>query len=362
MSHSLVFDWSVLAQHTTGQGTGGMLRQHLTDFCVEEVPAYLPSGTGEHLYLLLRKQGHTSAHVVRMLCQQLGLKDRAVGIAGLKDRHAVTTQWLSVPAKYEERLAQFSLAGVEILQTTRHPHKLGLGHLKGNLFKVRVRQATGQANRAEQLLTILSNTGVPNYFGPQRFGLGGLNASEGLRVLRGESQLTDPRLKRFLVGSVQSRLFNEWVSRRLQHGLFTAMLKGDMAKKHDSGGVFMVQDPQLDSQRAANNEISATGTLFGRKTKPLTLEAGQLEAEILTDFGLSVDTFRSLRGDRRLIRVFPSQSEIVAHEDGYTASFMLPKGSFATSVLRELLKTAVDLKELPDNTITQATPTNEAAQ
>lgn len=339
---NLVFDWSSLAALTASPGTGGTLRRENSDFRVEEVPAYPLSGEGEFLFVQLEKTGHTTAHVLRELAGQLGLRDRDLGVAGLKDRHAVTTQWVSLPGKAERRLGDFALDGVRVLDTTRHGNKLGMGHLRGNRFVVRVRGAAGTAAQAEATARELAQRGVPNYFGPQRFGLGGLNAEEGLRVLRGESRLRDPRVRRFLTTSVQSMLFNRFLSLRLERGLFAALLAGDMAKKHDTGGVFLVEDAAAESPRAARGEVSATGTLFGRKVKPLTLEAGTLEGEALTTFGLTPDAFQTRKGDRRLTRVFPEALSVTPEDDGYTLAFTLPKGSFATSVLREVMKTEVD--------------------
>ncbi|WP_084048643.1 tRNA pseudouridine(13) synthase TruD [Deinococcus hopiensis] len=339
---NLVFEWSALQALTDTPGTGGRLRTLPEDFRVEEVPAYPLSGEGEHLFLQLEKTGHTTAHVLRELGLQFGVRDRDVGVAGLKDRHAVTTQWISVPAKFESRVAGFEMDGVRVLQAVRHGNKLGLGHLHGNRFAVRVREAAGTAPQAEATLAQLLTRGVPNYFGPQRFGMGGLNAEEGLRVLRGESRLRDPRVRRFLTTSVQSVVFNRFLSLRLARRLFDQLLAGDMAKKHDTGGVFLVEDPEAESLRAARGEVSATGTLFGKKAKPLTLEAGELEREALGAFGLSPEVFASRRGDRRLTRVFAADAGVRPEEDGYTVSFTLPKGSFATSVLRELMKTDVD--------------------
>lgn len=344
---SVIFSWEGLQTLTHTPGTGGSLRQSPEDFVVEELPAYLPSGAGEHLYLYLEKRGHTTAHLARELSAQLGVKAKDMGIAGLKDRHAVTRQWISIPAKFESRLGDFALDGVQILQTERHDNKLGMGHLHGNRFSVRVRGTAGMDAQAAQTLALLAG-GIPNYFGPQRFGLGGLNAEEGLRVLRGESRLRDPQVRRFLVSSVQSLLFNHFVNLRLQEGVFDRLLAGDMAKKHDTGGVFMVEDAAAESPRAQRGEVSATGTLFGRKVKPLTLDAGDLERRALADFGLSPELFSSRKGDRRLTRIFAQDASVTPHEDGYTVTFALPKGSFATSLLRELMKTEVDLSELPE--------------
>ncbi|AKH15728.1 tRNA pseudouridine(13) synthase TruD [Deinococcus soli (ex Cha et al. 2016)] len=339
---SLVFDWSALRALTDGPGTGGVLRREPSDFRVEELPAYPLSGDGEFVFVQLEKTGHTTAHVLRELGAQLGVRDRDVGVAGLKDRHAVTSQWISLPAKYEDRVSAFTMDGVRVLDMQRHGNKLAMGHLGGNRFQVRVRDAAGQADEAAGTLAQLVARGVPNYFGPQRFGLGGVNAEEGLRVVRGESRVRDPRVRRFLTSALQSVVFNAFVSRRLERGAFDALLAGDMAKKHDTGGVFSVQDAAAETPRAQRGEVSATGTLFGRKVKPLTLDAGELERAVLDELGLSPEMFGSRKGDRRLTRVFPQDAQVAPEEDGFTLSFTLPKGSFATSVLREVMKTSVD--------------------
>ncbi|MEF2278125.1 tRNA pseudouridine(13) synthase TruD [Deinococcus sp. YIM 134068] len=339
---NLAFEWAALAGLTDTPGTGGRLRSAPEDFRVEEVPAYPLSGEGDHLYLHIEKTGHTTAHVLRELSARLGVRDRDVGVAGLKDRHAVTTQWISVPARFGDRVAAFALDGVRVLETRRHTNKLGLGHLRGNRFVVRVRDAAGTADTAAATLAELVARGVPNYFGPQRFGLRGLNAEEGLRVLRGESRLRDPRVRRFLTTSVQSMVFNRFLSLRLERGLFDRLVVGDMAKKHDTGGVFLVKDAGAESPRAGRGEVSATGTLFGKKARPLTGDAGELEREALATFGLTPEAFASRRGDRRLTRVFPEEARVTPEEDGYTVAFTLPRGSFATSVLREIMKTDVD--------------------
>lgn len=341
---NLAFSWQSLPTLTQTPGTGGALRTVPEDFMVEEVPLYLPCGSGEHLYVLFEKRGHTTAHLARELSLQLGVKSKDVGIAGLKDRHAVTRQWISLPARFENALGRFTLEGAQILNVSRHSNKLGMGHLSGNRFRVRVRGAAGTASQAAATLEALAG-GIPNYFGPQRFGLGGLNAAKGLKVMRGESELRQPQLRRFLVSSVQSLLFNRFLSLRLREGVFAGLLRGDMAKKHDTGGVFLVEDAALETPRAERGEVSATGTLFGRKVKPLQWEAGELERRALSDFDLSPELFHSRRGDRRLTRIFAQDAVILPETDGYSAHFTLPRGSFATSVLRELMKTEVDVAD-----------------
>ncbi|MDO4263530.1 MAG: tRNA pseudouridine(13) synthase TruD [Deinococcus sp.] len=347
----LTFRWSALARLgglPASQGTGGELRRVLADFQVEELPLYLPAGEGDHLMVHLRKEGHTTGHLLRELSRQLRVKDRDIGSAGQKDRHAVTTQWISLPAAAEKRLPHFVLDGVEVLETGRHPNKLGLGHLRGNRFRVQVRGAPGTAPAAAARLGELAAQGVPNYFGPQRFGLGGVNAAEGLRVLRGESALKDPKLRRFLVSALQSSLFNAYLGLRLERGLFAALLPGDRAKKHGSGGEFWV-DSADESGRAAQGEVSALGNLFGKKSQPLRAEGGALEREALERLGLDPAEFTALRGDTRLTRIFFLEApQLTPTEDGYTVQFALPRGSFATAVLRELMGGEVDTLPVPE--------------
>ena len=356
---SLKFDWNALPTLTPQlEGTGGTIRTVLEDFRVDEIPLYPFSGEGEFLFVRLEKQGHNTNHLMGELCNQLGIEPKKVGVAGLKDRHAITTQWMSLPAKLEKHLGNFQLEGVRILETARHDNKLGMGHLQGNRFEIRVRGAARPSDRSEghfrqdasetleraqAVLDLLLERGLPNYFGPQRFGVDGRNAEEGLKLIknkmRGGGSIP---LKRFLVSAVQSQIFNAFVAARLERDIFDRLLEGDMAKKHDTGGVFKVLDAELETPRAQRGEVSALGTLFGRKAKPLGGEAGSLEREILASFSLEPEDFSSRLGDRRLTRVFITHASLEGTEDGYWLRFDLPRGSFATSVLRELTKTAVD--------------------
>ncbi len=346
-SASLRFDWNDLPLLTPQQpGTGGRIRQSPEDFRVFEMPLYLPSGTGDFTYVHLEKTGHNTRFLLEELARQLEFDFKHLGVAGLKDRHAVTRQWISFPVRFESRLERFSLEGVRVLEVSRHANRLGIGHLQGNRFEVRVRGAAGQAEQAAQTLQMTLQQGLPNYFGPQRFGLDQRNAEEGLRLVRNNMKgKANIHVKRFLVSALQSLVFNTFLARRLERGIFAAMITGDMAKKHDTGGVFQVEDAPLESLRAMRGEVSALGTLPGRKVKPMNLEAGALEAEVLAALGLTWEDFSSRLGDRRLTRVFLKNAHVTAQEDGYEIGFDLPKGSFATSVLREVLKTEVDVGE-----------------
>jgi tRNA pseudouridine13 synthase len=345
---ALHFDWNDFPTVTNDlSGTGGRIRAELEDFEVTELPAYPFSGDGEHLYLHLEKRGHTTKFVVDALTRQLGVKFKDIGVAGLKDRHAVTRQWISLPRTYESRLESFAVPDVKLLEVTAHTNKLGIGHLKGNRFRIRVRDtAPDSLERAEPILERLRVVGVPNYFGPQRFGNTGGNAVRGLELLKGRMRGPEHiNVKRFLVSSLQSLLFNHLVARRLNRGVFDAMLLGDVAKKHDTGGTFTVEDATLETERAKRFEISATAPLFGRKLMPAHSDARALEDEILTAFELTRDDFADRHGDRRITRIRITDATLEPTEDGYWFSFDLPKGSFATVVLRELMKVNVDAVE-----------------
>lgn len=335
------FRWSDLPPLTAAlPGSGGDIRTTPEDFAVEELPLYLPEGTGSHAYAWVEKRELTTRDVVLALVRQ-GLKESDIGVAGLKDKHAVTKQWLSVPNRRADALdALADLPGVRLLERSRHRNKLGIGHLRGNRFTIRVRG--GDAARAAAILDALQAQGVPNYFGPQRFGRFGTNALDGLRFIRGEHVAGGHRLKRFFLSALQSLLFNHMLATRLERDLFGRVVTGDWAKKRDTGGVFMVEDADAESPRAQAGDISATLPLYGKKVKVSSLEAGTLENEALTHFGLTWADFTARKGSRRPSRIFLEDASLTPEPDGFTLAFALPKGAFATSVLREVTKIEVD--------------------
>ncbi len=339
------FNWAALlpiSQHLPG--TGGILRQQTEDFRVQEIPLYLPSGQGSHAYALVEKRNLTTRDLVLALLKA-GVAENAIGVAGLKDKRAVTRQWLSVPNRQAAALAELeALDGVRVLETSRHKNKLGIGHLQGNRFSIRVRQAEVDAlARAQAIVDLLIAQGVPNYFGPQRFGRFGNNAIDGLKLLRGEWVPGGHRLKRFFLSSLQSLLFNHLLNLRIERGLYQQVINGDWAKKHDTGGVFLVESAEIERARAENLAISATLPLFGKKVKLSPTLAGELELETFRYFALRWQDFTRLKGSRRISRVKLAEVELQPTEDGYIFSFVLPKGSFATSVLREIMKVDIDV-------------------
>lgn len=341
----LKFDWQALPTVTADlPGTGGVIRESLEDFRVQEVPLYLPEGDGSHAYALIEKRGLTTRDLVVAL-KGAGVEERAVGVAGLKDKYAITEQWLSVPNRHVtafEALAE--LDGVRVLEVSRHRNKLGVGHLIGNRFTIRVRHAHEDAvARASAILERLTARGVPNFFGPQRFGRFGTNAIDGLRHVRGERVPGGHRLRRFFVSALQSQFFNHLLGVRIDRGLYSTVVPGDWARKHDTGGTFLVEDAALEAPRAQRLDISATLPLYGKKVKVSPDTAGEMELEALAFFGLRWHDFSSRKGSRRPSRIIIQEVTLTAEQGGYLLSFMLPKGSFATTLLREVMKVDVDV-------------------
>ena len=335
------FRWRDLPSLTAQlPGSGGRIREVLEDFTVEEVPLYLPEGSGSHAYARVEKRGLTTRDLVVALMRQ-GLKEKEIGVAGLKDKYAVTTQWLSVPNRHAAALAALAeLDEVNVLETSRHRNKLGIGHLRGNRFSIRVRG--GDPVAATTVLEVLQTEGVPNYFGPQRFGRFGTNAVDGLKLIRGEHVPGGHRLKRFFLSALQSLLFNHMLSVRLERGLYGKVVQGDWAKKLETGGVFVVEDAEAEQPRAERGDISATLPLYGKKVKVSGFDAGALEEETLAYFGLHWSDFTARKGSRRPSRIFLEDARLTPEDDGYAFAFTLQKGSFATSVLREVMKVEVD--------------------
>lgn len=348
---NLTFAWESLPPVTADlPGTGGVLRTDPDDFVVREIPLYLPEGTGSHTYLRVEKVGLTTRDLVAALVA-IGVDERAIGVAGLKDKVARTEQWISVPRRFEAAAETLgALDGVRVLEVSRHRNKLGIGHLRGNAFRVRLRGVGPDAlARAEAVLAALAARGLPNYVGPQRFGRFGRNAVDGLRVVRGERVPGGERLNRFFVAALQSHLFNRLLAERVRDGSFGTVLRGDWARKHDTGGTFEVDDVASEAPRASSGAISSTIPLYGTRIAVSRFEAGERERAALDAVGLRWEDFAGRRGarggrrgDRRLTRLLGLDAVAEGDPDGIVLDFTLPRGSYATTLVREVTKTEVD--------------------
>jgi len=326
-------------------GTGGRIKVHPADFLVTEIPLYRPSGTGDHVYLYVEKEGISSLGAADRIARAFGRPRRIVGIAGLKDARAVTRQWMSLERIDADKAARLHLPNIKILEVSRHRNKLKIGHLAGNEFEVRIRGCGPHAKeKAERILAALVQRGMANWFGRQRFGRrednhllgrslvlghakafcdrflgrpspadsprlvrarknydsGNLQAakklfggqSDHLRVLTTLIRTGDPeramralpkQLARLLVSAFQSSLFNAVLERRL--GSIDRVEAGDLAYIHPRGGqggaVFLVERPEDEAPRAARFEISPTGPIVGHRVVLASGRAGEIEREVL---------------------------------------------------------------------------------
>ncbi|MHB1846918.1 MAG: tRNA pseudouridine(13) synthase TruD [Deltaproteobacteria bacterium] len=329
-------------------GVGGLAKMLPDDFEVEELPAYLPSGAGEHLYLWIEKRGRTTPEAADFVARELRVAGRAVSWAGLKDRQGVTRQWLSVltPGSCPEALKG---DGVRVLRAVRHGNKLRPGHLLGNRFRILIRGAD-DAEGARAILEQLHERGLPNWFGPQRFGRGGDNATLGLALLGRaehpglERAKRDRFLRRLALSALQAELFNRTVALRISEGAFDRPLDGDLLQLglDGRGPVFVCEDPLLDGPRVSRFEVTPTGPMFGPKMRHPAREAERLEAGVLARAELSGKDLEGLgadaEGTRRPIRVRPIEPSVEASPEGLRVAFSLPRGAYATSLLREIVK------------------------
>ena len=340
-------------------GVGGTIKDRPEDFVVEEIPLYECSGDGTHIYALIEKRGLATLDALQKISKGLGIARRNIGYAGLKDARAITRQWISIEHIDPDRLTRLELTGIEVCRIKRHANKIKMGHLAGNRFVIRIRNLEVSGEQAEKLaaeaMEVLSRRGVPNYFGPQRFGSRGDNQLLGAAIINRNSEqfidmllgLPDPtdqsiiyaarslyeqgkfaeahqvwpkhyhdqrqalrvlmknpenkahafnvidkNHKRFFVSAFQSELFNQVVSARMPD--IDKLLLGDMAYKHVNGACFSVEDPQAEQSRCDAFEISPTGPIFGYRMTETTGPAGEIETSVLAPTQLEREDFRRM--------------------------------------------------------------------
>ena len=330
-------------------GTGGLTRVAEEDFRVEEVPLYEASGSGEHLYLTVEKKGRTTPDVAREIAQALKMRERDVGTAGLKDKRGVTVQRMSIASKLAPDEA-LSLAGPgwRVVAAARHNNKLRPGHLRGNRFRIVVRGVGPDAlARAEAISGRIRQTGVANLFGPQRFGRYGDNADLGRKILArdpsAQKAARDRFLRRMALSALQSELFNANLADRLRDGLFEKAIDGDVLRKRATGGLFVCEEPAADTPRVQMQEVDPAGPLPGHSLFAARGEALKREEAILKRADIDPASFAAggseMEGARRPYRIAPEELAVEsADPDALALTFALPKGSYAISVLREIVK------------------------
>ncbi len=329
-------------------GVGGRIKAEPEDFEVEELPAYEPSGSGDFLYLWVEKRDLGAEYFLRQVAKRLDLPPGEVGSAGLKDRRAVTRQMVSVPARAEPNLARLDGEGVRLLRVGRHGNKLKPGHLRGNRFRILIRGADPAAGERLGPLLERLRSGWPNYYGPQRFGRDGETVRLGTALLRGE-ELPGPRrrvspfLRKLALSAAQSALFNHYLARRLDDGLLRRVLPGDVLAKWPFGGMFVAEDLAAEQRRIDAREVVPAGPIYGRKTFPARGEAAEREAAVLREAGVAAEALRGfgklMQGTRRHNLIYCDDLSAAPEPEGVRLTFTLPAGSYATVLLREVMKT-----------------------
>jgi tRNA pseudouridine13 synthase len=327
-------------------GTGGAYKLTPEDFEVEELPAYLPSGSGDHTFLWIEKRGLTTPEAVQRLAAALGIPAAEAGTAGLKDKQALSRQWVSLPRVPPERALGLELPGVRVLDARRHPHKLRTGHLHGNRFAIVLRGCgPGALARARAVLDRLAGRGLPNYYGEQRFGRDGGNIERARALLAGRLTVRDRRERRLLVSALQSALFNALLRERVAAKTERQALPGDVLAKQPGGGLFVCSDPAVDQPRVDRWEVTPTGPMFGAKmmAPPAGSDPAALEAAVLAESGLTLADFaragKLAEGTRRVLVIRPDDVTAAAgaDPDALRLTFALPAGSYATVLLAEVL-------------------------
>jgi tRNA pseudouridine13 synthase len=330
-------------------GVGGRIKVEPADFDVEEIPAYEPAGTGDHLFLWVEKTDLGAEYFIRQVARRLGIANGEVGTAGLKDRRAVTRQWVSVPVVCESAVVNLDGNGIRVLRVSRHTNKLKPGHLHGNRFRILIRDAKSTTD-PEPILDRIRAEGLPNFYGPQRFGRDGETATLGLSLLKGEAvKVRNPFLRKLALSAAQSLLFNEYLGRRMADGLLRTVLAGDVMAKWPAGGMFTAEDVPAEQSRFDRRETVTAGPMFGRKTFPTKAAAAEREEAILATAGLSRDSFagfgKLVQGTRRHNLVYIDDLSAIWEASGLRLIFTLPAGSYATVLLREVMKTEVSSEE-----------------
>lgn len=332
-----------------------VLKSRPEDFVVDEHLRHGPTGEGPHRWLRVRKQGLDTLRVAKALRRGLNLPGTAIGYAGLKDRHARTTQWFSVALENqpEPDWATLLPEGCELLEVVPSQKKLRTGGVTGNRFELRLRELSGPTELVDERLASVRAGGMVNYFGSQRFGFDGANLSAALGLFRGERKVRDRSLRGIYWSAARAHLFNAVARRRVVDGNWNRGLPGDALMLDGSHSVFTVDaiDEETDA-RLAEGDLHPTGPLWGRAKKGGDLARSQvraLEAEVLADwpeFTAGLER-AGLEMARRSLRVrVPGLEwswEKASGQSELRIEVWLPAGSFATVLLEHAIDELKDL-------------------
>ena len=326
--------------------TGALIKEKHSDFVVNEELAYEASGIGEHLYIRFRRSDWNTERIASKMAQILSLDKHDYGYAGMKDRHAIVEQSLSFKLpedrfsleEIRQRLSDHA-PELTILSMARHNNKLKRGHIKRNSFTIIVRNLNTAIEALQERANTIQQNGCANYYGPQRFGIQYDNIRIGFEVLKGFKRIKSAHKRDLYSSAIQSALFNIFLDRRIQ--IKESLLLGDVLKKNDTGGLFINEDLVLNQERLKSGELTVCGPMFGYKMMPTENESHEVEMALLEEFHLGINKFKRMKvsGTRRPLFIYPEKINIVqVDETSYEFSFSLPKGTYATTLLRHFFE------------------------
>lgn len=328
----------------------GRLKAEFADFIVKEELGYPLAGEGEFVAVKIRKTDANTLFVGEKLAEFAGISAKNMSYAGLKDRHAITEQWfcLHLAGKETPDFSQFQCDGVEILDVTRHNRKIRVGSLAGNHFELLLRDVV-ESDELTARLERLQAVGFPNYFTEQRFGRDGHNLTQAQRWAAGEIKVKDRKKRSFYLSAARSEIFNLIVADRIAAGLLDQVLPNDMLQLAGSNSWFVAQADELGAlnQRLHSGDILLTAALVGENS--LEQVANEREQKIVAEHGLLLNLMKQERMNaaRRAMLCKPENLRWQFEPNGLRLQFFLPAGSYATGLVRELIKTAEELHSAP---------------
>jgi len=329
----------------------GRIRVEPEDFQVKELLGFEPDGTGGHLLLLVEKRGANTGWVAAQLARAAGVHPRDVGYSGQKDRHAVTRQSYSLPwpvsAPVDPCLA-FSGEGFRVVAAARHGRKLRPGSHRGNRFEIRVRDLVGDPADVGARVLRLAEAGVPNYFGPQRFGREGANLVRARDWAERGVPPRDRMQRSFALSAARSLLFNNVLAARVRRGDWNQLLAGEAVVLDGRRSFFPADAIDATLQdRCRGLDVHPSGPMWGRNASPASGEALLVEqGAVAAEPGLrALLESAGLDHERRSLRLPVRGLEWQIGDGMLTLTFELPRGTFATAVLHEVLRDAWDAAE-----------------
>jgi tRNA pseudouridine13 synthase len=315
------------------------------DFVVEERLPFEPSGEGEHVLLWIQKRNLNTEDVVKRILRLTGLRPVNIGYAGQKDRRAVTRQWFSVhlPKGDADWRSLEEVGVLQVLNITRHHRKLQRGALSGNAFCIRLRNLEGDEAELERRITAVKEIGVPNYFGEQRFGREGRNLGSAQALFSGK-RIKSKHQRSMYLSAARSYLFNQVLAARIAAGNWNQPLPGEALQLAGSKSYFVAESIDAEIlQRFQDGDVLPTGPLWGRGELPTKNEVETLERAAVAPYGDFCQGLEraGLKQERRALRLSVTNFQWQLEADDLMLDFYLPAGTYATSVLREVISTKV---------------------